>query len=148
MPSPKKPIEPQTNCIPTTAKRSTRSRKSVSPHHPVMYVQKTNSWTIFFFLKSAWPDTKRKEPEIIKEAYRRAETLLGTEARSVTDHLPIIVNSRELAYTSTEIIRRLVGSNTTTGFRVQIWMLSKKLQPIYALEPRDFWKALWHVLRC
>jgi hypothetical protein len=101
------------------------------------------------FLKSAWPETKRcKEPEVIMEAYKRAKELLGTEARSVTDHLPVLINSRELPYTSTEIIRRLVKSTTTTGFRVQLWMLSKKLQPIHALNPKDFWKAFWHTLRC
>ena len=101
------------------------------------------------FLKSAWPETKRrKEPEVIKKAYKRAERLLGTEKRSVTDHLPVVVASEELAYTSTEIIRRLVKSNTIDGFRVQLWMLSKRLRPIHALEPKDFWTAFWHTLRC
>jgi hypothetical protein len=101
------------------------------------------------FLKSAWPETtRRKEPEVIIEAYKRAEELLGTEARSVTDHLPVLVSSKELAYTSTEIIRRLVKSTTPNGFRVQLWMLSKKLQPMYALDPKDFWTAFWHTLRC
>ncbi|KIM42704.1 hypothetical protein M413DRAFT_444376 [Hebeloma cylindrosporum] len=101
------------------------------------------------FLKSAWSETRRcKEPEVILEAYKRAKNLLGTEARSVTDHLPVLVNSRELSYTSTEIIRRLVKSPTTHGFRVQLWMLSKKLQPIHALAPVDFWKAFWQTLRC
>ena len=101
------------------------------------------------FLKSAWPETKRcKEPEVIIEAYKRAKALLGTEAQSVTDHLPVVVGFEELAYTSTEIIRRLVKSNTTEGSRVQLWMLSKKLQPIHALEPKDFWTAFWHTLRC
>jgi len=101
------------------------------------------------FLKSAWPETKRqKEPEVILEAYKRAEALLGTEARSVTDHLPVLVNFEGLAYTSTEIIRRLVKSSTVDGFCVQLWMLSKKLQPIHALDPTDFWVAFWHALRC
>jgi len=101
------------------------------------------------FLKSAWPETKRrKEPEVILEAYKRAEALLGTEARSVTEHLPVLVNFEELAYTSTEIIRDLVKSTTTDGFCVQIWMLSKRLQPIHALKPSEFWTAFWHTLRC
>ena len=101
------------------------------------------------FLKSAWPEVnRRKEPEVVKKAYKRAEKLLGTEARSVTEHLPIVVNSEELAYTSTEIIRHLVKSTTRDGFRVQLWMLSKKLQPIHALKPSDFWTAFWHTLRC
>jgi len=101
------------------------------------------------FLKSAWPETKRrKEPEVIIEAYKRAKELLGTESRSVTDHLPVLISSQALAYTSTEIIRRLVKSTATDGFRVQLWMLSKKLQPIHALDPKDFWKAFWHTLRC
>ena len=101
------------------------------------------------FLKSAWPETKRrKEPEVIIEAYKRAEALLGTEAGSVTDHLPVVVNFKELAYTSTEIIRCLVKSTTTDGFCVQVWMLSKKLQPIHTLEPSEFWTAFWHTLRC
>jgi len=84
------------------------------------------------FLKSAWPEMKRqKEPEVIREAYKRAEALLGTEARSATDHLPVLINFEGLAYTSTEIIRRLVNSSTADGFCVQLWMLSKKLQLIY-----------------
>jgi len=45
------------------------------------------------FLKSVWPETtRRKEPEVIIEAYKRSEALLGTEARSVTEHLPVLVN--------------------------------------------------------
>jgi len=101
------------------------------------------------FLKSAWPETKRrKEPEVIIEAYKRAEALLETEAGSVTDHLPVLVNFKELAYTSTEIIRDLVKSTTTDGFCVQVWMLSKKLQPIHTLDPSEFWTAFWHTLRC
>jgi len=48
-------------------------------------------------LKSAWPETKRrKEPEVIIEAYKRAKELLATETRSVTDHLPVHINSQEL----------------------------------------------------
>ena len=101
------------------------------------------------FLKSAWPETKhRKEPEVIIEAHKRAEALLGTEADSVTDHLPVLVDFKELAYTSTQIIRCLVKSTITDGFCVQVWMLSKKLQPIHTLEPSDFWTAFWHTLRC
>ena len=101
------------------------------------------------FLKSAWPEMKRrKEPEVINIAYDRAKELLGTEAPSVTDHLPVLVNFKELAYTSTEIIRHLVKSSTTDGFRVQLWMLSKKLQPIHVLDPHEFWTAFWHTLRC
>jgi hypothetical protein len=101
------------------------------------------------FLKSAWPEIKRhKEPEVIIEAYKRAKALLGTEAPSVTDHLPVLINFEELPYTSTEIIRHLVKSTTTDGFCVQLWMLSKKLQPIHALEPNEFWTAFWHTLRC
>ena len=53
---------------------------------------------IYFFCESAWAEVKRlKEPEIIHGAYKRAKRLLGTEARSVTDHLPVPVSSRELA---------------------------------------------------
>ena len=69
------------------------------------------------FLKSAWPETKhRKGPEVIIEAHKRAEALLGTEADSVTDHLPVLVDFKELAYTSTQIIRCLVKSTITMGF--------------------------------
>ena len=101
------------------------------------------------FLKSAWPETKRrKEPEVIRKAYKRAEQLLGMEERSVIDHLPVVIASEELAYTSTDIIRRLVKSTTMDGFCVQLWMLSKKLRPVHALEPKDFWTAFWHTLRC
>ena len=140
----KKPNQVQTATTPTTSvsnvRRSCRLKKRDN--------QPEQSEDVLF-LKSAWPETKRrKEPEVVREAYKRAKELLGTEARSVTDHLPVIINSEELAYTSTEIIRRLVKSTTTDGFRVQLWMLSKKLQPIHALYPKDFWKAFWHTLRC
>jgi hypothetical protein len=127
---------------------------NLSLRHSTTYVRKTinrktNNQSISFFLKSAWPETKRcKEPEVIIEAYQRAKELLGTEAQSVTDHLPVLISSQELAYTSTEIIRRLVKSTTTDGFRVQLWMLSKKLQPIHTLDPKDFWRAFWHTIRC
>ena len=39
---------------------------------------------------------RRKESEVIIEAYKRTEALLGTEARCVTDHLLVIVNFEEL----------------------------------------------------
>ncbi|KIM36710.1 hypothetical protein M413DRAFT_31540 [Hebeloma cylindrosporum] len=101
------------------------------------------------FLKSSWSETRwLKEPEVVKIAYERARKYLGTEARSVTEHLPVIVNFQELAYTSTEIIRHLVKSTTTDGFRIQLWMLSMKLLPIHSLEPIDFWTAYWHTLCC
>ncbi|KIM42714.1 hypothetical protein M413DRAFT_122230 [Hebeloma cylindrosporum] len=151
----------QTATTPTTAfnrRRSTRlSQRGAQPqpstsgdeHFSQDEEPEDESSDHILFLKSAWPETKRcKEPEVILEAYKRANELLGTEARSVTDHLPVLVNSRELSYTSTEIIRRLVKSPTTHGFRVQLWMLSKKLQPIHALSPMDFWKAFWQTLRC
>ncbi|KIM42705.1 hypothetical protein M413DRAFT_122048 [Hebeloma cylindrosporum] len=150
----------QTATTPTTAlnrRRSTRlSQRGAQPQpstsgeeHFSGDAQPDEPTDDILFLKSAWPETKRcKEPEVILEAYKPANELLGTEARSVTDHLPVLVNSRELSYTSTEIIRQLVKSTTTQGFRVQLWMLSKKLQPIHALAPVDFWKAFWQTLRC
>ena len=152
----KKPNQVQTATTLTSASNMRRSRRlrgpspqpssssdEISPDH-----QPEQSEDVLF-LKSAWPETKRrKEPEVIVEAYKRATELLGTEAPSVTDHLPVLVNSKELAYTSTEIIRHLVKSTTTDGFRVQLWMLSKKLRPIHVLGPKDFWTAFWHTLRC
>ena len=154
----KKPNQVQTATTLTSAsnvrrsrrlnKRGARPQPSSSSDENSQDNQPEQSEDVLF-LKSAWPETKRrKEPEVIIEAYKRAKELLGTEARSVTNHLPVLVNSKELAYTSTEIIRRLVKSTTTDGFCVQLWMLSKKLQPIHALDPKDFWKAFWHTLRC
>ena len=129
-------------------KRGVRSQLSSSSDDNAQENQPEHLEDVLF-LKSAWPEMKRrKEPEVIIEAYKRAKGLLGTEARSVTDHLPVLISFKELVYTSTEIIRRLVNSTTTDGFRVQLWMLSKKLQPIHALNPKDFWKAFWHTLRC
>jgi len=153
-----KPNQVQSAITPTIApnmrrsrrlnKRSARPRPSSSSAERPQGNQLEQSEDVLF-LKSAWPETKRrKEPEVVSKAYKRAKELLGTEARSVTDHLPVIINSDELAYTSTEIIRRLLKSPTKDGFRVQLWMLSKKLQPIHALDPKDFWKAFWHTLRC
>jgi hypothetical protein len=152
-------IRIQTATAPTTApsvRRSGRLNICVQPQpssscdeHSEDAQSEDEPSVDILFLKSAWPETKRrKEPEVIIEAYKRAEELLGTEARSVTNHLPVLINSEELAYTSTEIIRRLVKSTTTDGFRVQLWILSKKLQPIHALGPNDFWVAFWHTLRC
>ena len=93
------------------------------------------------FLKSAWPETKRcKEPEVIIEAYKCTKELLGMESQSVTDHLPVLINSQALAYSSTEIIHCLVKSTTMDGFHVQLWMLLKKLQPIHVLDPKAFGK--------
>jgi hypothetical protein len=94
------------------------------------------------------PQPSTSVDEHSEDEDKRAKELLGTESRSVTDHLPVLISSQALAYTSTEIIRRLVKSTATDGFRVQLWMLSKKLQPIHALDPKDFWKAFWHTLRC
>jgi len=141
---------PQADIPPTTATASTTipaPSSSRDEHSESTQLEHERSDILFF--KSAWPETRRrKEPDVIKTAYKRAEALLGTEARSVTDHLPVLFNSEELAYTSTKIIRDLVKSTTTSGFRVQLWILSKKLQPIHALKPSDFWMAFWHTLRC
>jgi hypothetical protein len=155
---PRKPIQIQTTTTPPTTapnpRRSGRLNKQSAQPQPSSFSDEDNQpedeqSEYILFLKSAWPETKRcKEPEVIIEAYKRAKELLGTEAQSVTDHLPVLISSQELAYTSTEIIRRLVKSTTTDGFRVQLWMLSKKLQPIHTLDPKDFWKAFWHTIRC
>jgi len=137
----------QTAAASTPALNTQRSGRLNKQRHPSSPHDKQSEDILF--LKSAWPETKRrKEPEVILEAYKRVEALLGTEARSVTKHLPVLVNFEELAYTSTEIIRDLVKSTTTDGFCVQIWMLSKRLQPIHALKPSEFWMAFWHTLRC
>jgi len=146
------PLQTVASTPTTNAQRSGRLNKchpsSSRDKHSENALQDEQSENILF-LKSAWPETRRcKEPEVIKTAYKRAEALLGTEARSVTDHLPVLMNFEELAYTSTEIIRDFVKSTTTDGFCVQVWMLSKKLQPIHALKPSDFWMAFWHTLRC
>jgi len=141
-------ISAQTTIPPTSSTTTPASSSSRDEHSGGAQLEHEWSEDILF-LKSAWPEVnRRKEPEVIKEAYKRAEELLETEARSVTDHLPIVVNSEELAHTSTEIIRHLVRSTTADGFRVQLWMLSKKLQPIHTLDPKDFWVAFWHTLRC
>lgn len=139
------------DAIPVTAPTAISSGHHNEPAQPSSSHDEHSEGTQLevLFLKSAWPEVKRhKEPYIISHAYTQAKMMLGTEAGSVTDHLPVVINSKELSYTSTEIIRRLVKSTTTDGFRVQLWMLSKKLQPIYALDPREFWIAFWHTLRC
>ena len=139
---------PPATATATASTTTPASSSSRDEHSEDAHLEHERSEDILF-LKSAWPEVnRRKEPEVIKEAYKRAQELLGTESRSVTEHLPIVVNSEELAYTSTEIIRHLVRSTTTDGFRIQLWMLSKKLQPIHALDPKDFWVAFWHTLRC
>jgi hypothetical protein len=136
----KSKVEPQTAEPQTSSSNDEHSRENL---------RKDEVSQDILFLKSAWPEmARRKEPEVIMEAYKRANELLGTEAPSLTDHLPVVINFQELAYTSTKIIRCLIKSTTKDGFRVQLWMLSMKLLAIHSLDPVDFWRAFWQTLQC
>jgi len=102
------------------------------------------------FFKVAWPEICRdNEPHILRVALDRAAKHLPVEHQeAVTGHLPNIVQFQEVEGTSTAIIRRLLGLPTTDS-RVQLWTVSKKLSGLETLlDPMEFWKAIWEIIRC
>jgi len=119
---------------------------------PVLVNSSTLSHTAFdssLFFKSAWPeDVRVKEPTIIAEALARAKKYLPEKhVSSVADHLPRVVDSKELKHTSTAIIRHLLRLSTE-GARTQVWMVSEKLQPIVKVNAAMFKKYYWELVRC
>jgi len=102
------------------------------------------------FFKVAWPEICRDNgPHILRVALDRAAKHLPIEHQeAVTGHLPNIVQFQEVEGTSTAIIRRLLGLPTTDS-RVQLWTVSKKLSGLETLlDPTEFWKAFWEIIRC
>jgi len=102
------------------------------------------------FFKVTWPEIHRdKEPRILRVALDRAAKYLPVEHQeAVTGHLSNIVRFEEVEGTSTATIRRLLGLPTTDS-RVQLWTISKKLSGLETLlDPMEFWKAIWEIIRC
>ena len=113
------------------------------------------------FIKSSWVEERKehKEPEIIRIANDRASSLLPQKYRNmVTNHIPTVITSDEHTSDSTSIIRLLLKraggiedmslDDIHNHARIQIVLVTKKLQPVQDLAPVDFWKAFWDIARC
>lgn len=113
------------------------------------------------FIKSSWVEERKehKEPEIIQIANDRASRLLPQKYRNmVTNHIPTVITSDEHTSDSTSIIRLLLKraggiedmslDDIHNHARIQIVLVTKKLQPVQDLAPVDFWKAFWDIARC
>ncbi|KAK0199569.1 hypothetical protein DFS33DRAFT_174816 [Desarmillaria ectypa] len=99
------------------------------------------------FFKAAWPENSRdREPEIIAEAVSRANQYLGEFKAYVLEHIPTVVGWQEVKYTSTAIIRQLLGLHAERS-RTLLWMVSHKLHPLKDRDGQDFWKAFWELIR-
>ncbi|KAK0204164.1 hypothetical protein DFS33DRAFT_1384418 [Desarmillaria ectypa] len=100
------------------------------------------------FFKAAWPENSRdREPQIIAEAISRANQYLGEFKAHVLEHIPTVVSWQEVKYTSTAIIRQLLGLHAEHSCTL-LWMVSHKLHPIKSYDGQDFWKAFWELIRC
>ncbi|KAK0199580.1 hypothetical protein DFS33DRAFT_1267374, partial [Desarmillaria ectypa] len=100
------------------------------------------------FFKAAWPENSRdREPEIIAEAVSRANQYLGEFKAYVLEHIPTVVGWQEVKYTSTAIIRQLLGLHAERSCTL-LWMVSHKLHPLKDRDGQDFWKAFWELIRC
>ena len=117
--------------------------------------------TTSFFLKSRWAEERQeyKEPDIIRIAHDRASKLLPKEYRDmITMHIPDVVASGECTTESTMRIRLLMKK--AGGLedmcidciyqyaRVQVVLVTKKLQPVDDLSPIEFWRVFWDIIRC
>ena len=112
-----------------------------------------------FFFKQSWTEsTRHKEFEIIKTACSRAEELLKEYSWMVTDHLPMVEVAEASSVNVTSLFRVVVNkvgglesmseADIEKRGRVRVRMVSKKLKPITGLEPNEFWKVFWDIVRC
>lgn len=112
------------------------------------------------FYKSSWVKCiDSKEPDTIKIANERANTLLPEKFRKmVIDHIPTIIASQVCDKHPTSTIRLLVRNvDESTQFkeedirnhsRVRVWLVTQMLEPSHDLEPPEFWRIFWEILRC
>ena len=112
-----------------------------------------------FFFKQCWTESTRdKEFDIIETAHSRAEELLKEYSWMVTDHLPKVEASEASNVNITSVFRVVVNkdgglesmseADIEKRGRVRVRMVSKKLKPITELEPTEFWKVFWQIVRC
>ena len=112
-----------------------------------------------FFFKQCWTESTRdKEFDIIETAHSRAEELLKEYSWMVTDHLPKVEASEASNVNITSVFRVVVNkdgglesmseADIEKRGRVRVRMVSKKLKPITGLEPNEFWKVFWDIVRC
>ncbi|KAH6904249.1 hypothetical protein BKA70DRAFT_1226901 [Coprinopsis sp. MPI-PUGE-AT-0042] len=103
------------------------------------------------FLKFSWrEETRDPEGLVIKTAKERATYYLPLKKCSpewVTSHLPDVKLYEEYETLSTRHIRACLGLDTVQS-RIPTLMLSKKLHALNELEPRDFRKVIWQLIRC
>ncbi|KAK0449041.1 uncharacterized protein EV420DRAFT_788562 [Desarmillaria tabescens] len=100
------------------------------------------------FFKAAWPENSQdREPQIIAEAISRANQYLGEFKAYVLEHVPTVVSWQEVKFTSTAIIRQLLGLPVERS-RTLLWMVCHKLCPIEKCNGQDFWKGFWELIRC
>ena len=113
------------------------------------------------FLKSNWAEERQehKEPDVIRTAHDRASTLLPEKYRDmVINHIPAVITSDECTAESTSTIRLLMRKagemkemsvdDIHSHARVQVFLVSQKLQPVEDLTPVDFWQVFWDIVRC
>ena len=113
------------------------------------------------FLKSSWAEERQehKEPDIIRIAHDRASKLLPKKyCDMVTNHIPAMITLEEGAAESTSGTRLLLKKAggledmcidcIRRHARVQVVLVTKKLQPVEDLAPVDFWQVFWDIFRC
>lgn len=111
------------------------------------------------FFKSSWKENSRSsEPDIIETAHKRAKDYLKEYSRMVTNHIPEVNATEACSSYSTSKIRLFfkdVGGNQDLSKeyikqhgRTRMWMVTRKLKPITELQPDDFWKVFWDIVRC
>ena len=111
------------------------------------------------FFKSSWAECSRdKESDIIKLASERAELLLEECARMVTNHMPKVEAAQAGTTESTAVIRllikhaggleRLTEDDIIKQARARNCMVCRKLKSITDLDPDNFWKVFWDIIRC
>lgn len=112
------------------------------------------------FFKSSWKEICRgKEYEIIKVGRKRLRRLLPKMYQPmVKNHIPQVIASQECTSESTAVIRFFLdeaegnalagGEINQKGARVMVWMVTPRLRPIHTLDPANFWRVYWDIIRC
>lgn len=112
------------------------------------------------FFKSSWVKCRdSKEPTVLGTARERANTRLPEGyRRMVTDHIPSMAASRVCRTENTATIRELIleadgdaqftKDDVRKYARERVWLITRKLEPIQELDPADFWKVFWEMVRC
>ncbi|KAJ2912893.1 hypothetical protein MD484_g7522, partial [Candolleomyces efflorescens] len=100
------------------------------------------------FFKFSWREhTQQGEGFIIQTARERAIQFLGENAGDVLNHLPDIKHSANYPLFSTGHIRNFLGLGFQ-GARVPSSLLSERLARLEEVDPNDFPKRIWEIIRC